>query len=159
MQLPPIYPFFNYSNDPWVPILDPNDGGWSHPGLAYNSSIAHIFYMPKTNPLLRPAQLIMKTCCAVKGGSMDILFYVGDAGKPWVDYPWKDGNMVELAILHIPDTYGSVVNRGITVNGAATDALMAMASQTNEVRFGVACRSLEGGKMRWDSAHMHTSYY
>lgn len=159
MQLQPVSNFFNFSDKPWTPIADPRYGEWTPPGLAYNSSVQHVHYVSRTNPFERPAQLILWTCASVNDGDMDILLYAGDMNLPWKDYPWKDGNMVELAILRIENTQGHVVNRGVSVKGPAIDALMAMAAKTDQMRFGVACRYPDGGKILWHSAQMCSSYY
>ena len=84
--------------------------------------------------------------------------YAGDAWKAWIDYPWKDGNMVEIAGLHVPDTDGGVVSKRATATKEQTDAFMEMASKTGELRIGVACKSVDGGKMLWHSASMITCY-
>jgi len=90
---------------------------------------------------------------------MDVLLYAGNMDLPWVDYPWKDGNMVELAVLHVPDTQGHLVNRGVYVTGQATDDFMELARVADQIRIGVACRSKDGGKMLWHSAQLCVCYY
>lgn len=159
MQLPPTSDFFNYANDPWEPIHAAVYGEWSPPGLVFNSGLKHIVYIPESNPFERPAILILKVPgISVKGGDVDIMMYAGNAGIPSEGYPWLNGNMVELTTLHIPDTGGHVVNRGKYVTGTALDKLMAMAAITNELRFGVASRSLPSTEVKWHSAQMMAAY-
>ena len=154
MNLSPNSTFFNWTNNPWAVVAHPDIyGEWIPPGNAFSSCVLNVVFND-SNPMDRPRYLILQSCQSETGGSADILMYASDAGEYGAGvYPWKMKSFIPLVVAHCADTSTGIAHSWAECTAAQIDLLMAMKPPSG-IRFGVACRSTDGGNIRWHSARM-----
>lgn len=159
MKLASINNFFNWGNAPWPVVARPSVyGEWTPPGQAFSSCVLNLVINPPTT-LERPKHLILQSCQSVSEGSMDVLMYAFNPAdtSAYGRYPWEKASCIQLVIAHVADTAGHAKHTWAECPVARVDDLAAM-KISHGICFGVACKSMDGGIMRWHSARMLASY-